>query len=94
MKGQGAQKSKAMIDTDLEAFGESITDRSERLHSQSCRSRRGLCTGWCNKVNSCHRVRERFDNRLAAYQSLSNEFHALNKQVNAGIELLKTKIKK
>ena len=36
-------------------------------------------------------VREKFDNRLAAYQSLSNEFHALNEQVNAGIELLKTK---
>ena len=26
-------------------------------------------------------VRERFDNRLAAYQSLSNEFHALNEDV-------------
>ena len=25
------------------------------------------------------------------YQSLSNEFHALNEQVNAGIELLKAK---
>ena len=36
-------------------------------------------------------VRERFDDRLAAYQSLSNEFHTLNEQVNAGIELLKAK---
>ena len=38
----------------LPTIRESITDRSERLHSQSCGSRRGLCTGWCNKANNCH----------------------------------------
>ena len=49
-----AQKSKVTTGCGFRSFGESLTDRSERLHSQSCGSRRGLCTGWCDKANSCH----------------------------------------
>ena len=86
-----AQKSKARLDTDLEALEKVLQtvpkgfilslDEVEEAYAQAGATRQTVVT----------EVRERFDNRLAAYQSLSNEFHALNEQVNAGIELLKTK---
>ena len=86
-----AQKSKVQLDTDLEALEKVLQtvpkgfilslDEVEEAYAQAGATRQTVVT----------EVRKKFDNRLAAYQSLSNEFHTLNEQVNAGSELLKAK---
>ena len=48
-----AQKSKAQLDTDLETL-EKVLQTVPKASFLICGSRRGLCTGWCNKANSCH----------------------------------------
>lgn len=86
-----AQKSKARLDTDLEALEKVLQTVPKGFILNLAEVEEAYAQAGATRQTVVTQVRERFDNRLAAYQSLSNEFHALNKQVNAGIELLKTK---
>ena len=86
-----AQKSKAQLDTDLEALEKVLQTVPKGFILNLAEVEEAYAQAGATKQTIVTEVREKFDNRLAAYQSLSNEFHALNEQVNAGIELLKTK---
>ena len=86
-----AQKSKARLDTDLEALEKVLQTVPKGFILNLAEVEEAYAQAGATRQTVVTEVRERFDNRLAAYQSLSNEFHALNEQVNAGIELLKTK---
>ena len=86
-----AQKSKAQLDTDLEALEKVLQTVPKGFILNLAEVEEAYAQAGATRQTVVTEVRERFDNRLAAYQSLSNEFHALNEQVNAGIELLKTK---
>ena len=86
-----AQKSKARLDTDLEALEKVLQTVPKGFILNLAEIEEAYAQAGATRQTVITEVRERFDNRLAAYQSLSNEFHALNEQVNAGIELLKAK---
>ena len=86
-----AQKSKAQLDTDLEALEKVLQTVPKGFILNLSEVEEAYAQAGATRQTVVTEVRERFDNRLAAYQSLSNEFHALNEQVNAGIELLKAK---
>ena len=89
-----AQKSKTQLDTDLEALEKVLQTVPKGFILNLAEVEEAYAQAGATRQTVVTEVRERFDNRLAAYQSLSNEFHALNEQVNAGIELLKTKDQK
>lgn len=89
-----AQKSKAQLDTDLEALEKVLHTVPKGFILNLAEVEEAYAQAGATKQTVVTEVTERFDNRLAAYQSLSNEFHALNEQVNAGIELLKAKDQK
>lgn len=89
-----AQKSKAQLDTDLEALEKVLQTVPKGFILNLAEVEEAYAQAGATRQTVVTEVRERFDNRLAAYQSLSNEFHALNEQVNAGIELLKAKDQK
>lgn len=86
-----AQKSKAQLDTDLEALEKVLQTVPKGFILNLAEVEEAYAQAGATRQTIVTEVRERFDDRLAAYQSLSNEFHTLNEQVNAGIELLKTK---
>ena len=86
-----AQKSKVQLDTDLEALEKVLQTVPKGFILNLTEVEEAYAQAGATRQTVVTEVREKFDNRLAAYQSLSNEFHALNEQVNAGIELLKTK---
>ena len=89
-----AQKSKARLDTDLEALEKVLQTVPKGFILNLSEVEEAYAQAGATRQTVVTQVRERFDNRLAAYQSLSNEFHALNEQVNTGIELLKAKDQK
>ena len=86
-----AQKSKGQLDTDLEALEKVLQTVPKGFILNLAEVEEAYAQAGATRQTVVTEVRERFDNRLAAYQSLSNEFHTLNEQVNAGIELLKAK---
>ena len=86
-----AQKSKVQLDTDLEALEKVLQTVPKGFILNLAEVEEAYAQAGATRQTVVTEVRERFDNRLAAYQSLSNEFHTLNEQVNAGIELLKAK---
>ncbi len=86
-----AQKSKTQLDTDLEALEKVLQTVPKGFILNLAEVEEAYAQAGATRQTVVTEVREKFDNRLATYQSLSNEFHALNEQVNAGIELLKTK---
>lgn len=86
-----AQKSKTQLDTDLEALEKVLQTVPKGFILNLAEIEEAYAQAGATRQTVVTEVREKFDNRLATYQSLSNEFHALNEQVNAGIELLKTK---
>ena len=86
-----AQKSKSQLDADLEALEKVLQTVPKGFILNLAEVEEAYAQAGATRQTVVTEVRERFDNRLAAYQSLSNEFHALNEQVNAGIELLKAK---
>ncbi len=86
-----AQKSKAQLDTDLEALEKVLQTVPKGFILNLAEVEEAYAQAGATRQTVVTEVRERFDDRLAAYQSLSNEFHTLNEQVNAGIELLKAK---
>ena len=86
-----AQKSKAQLDTDLETLEKVLQTVPKGFILNLAEVEEAYAQAGATRQTIVTEVRERFDDRLAAYQSLSNEFHTLNEQVNAGIELLKAK---
>ena len=86
-----AQKSKAQLDTDLETLEKVLQTVPKGFILNLAEVEEAYAQAGATRQTVVTEVRERFDNRLATYQSLSNEFHALSEQVNAGIELLKAK---
>lgn len=86
-----AQKSKAQLDTDLETLEKVIQTVPKGFILNLSEVEEAYAQAGATRQTVVTEIRERFDNRLATYQSLSNEFHALSEQVNAGIELLKAK---
>ena len=89
-----AQKSKTQLDTDLEALEKLLQTVPKGFILNLAEVEEAYAQAGATRQTVVTEVREKFDNRLATYQSLSNEFHALNEQVNAGIELLKAKDQK
>ena len=86
-----AQKSKTQLDTDLEALEKVLQTVPKGFILNLAEVEEAYAQAGATRQTVVTEVREKFGNRLATYQSLSNEFHTLNEQVNAGIELLKTK---
>lgn len=86
-----AQKSKAQLDTDLETLEKVLQTVPKGFILNLAEVEEAYAQAGATRQTVVTEIRERFDNRLATYQSLSNEFHALSEQVNAGIELLKAK---
>ena len=92
MKGWSKLRNlKVQLDTDLEALEKVLQTVPKGFILNLAEVEEAYAQAGATRQTVVTEVRERFDNRLAAYQSLSNEFHTLNEQVNAGIELLKAK---